>query len=106
MLPTAVAGKLPAGTCPAGCDAGAPTSLYHLLLCCRYGIFPAESVDSRVQRAKAACQHSKCRFLPELINTAADTLGSDAEAIKRFTALQQRFGFTHAAPAAGGLPRG
>jgi hypothetical protein len=43
---------------------------------------------------KAACQHSKCRFLPELINTAADTLGSDAEAIKRFTALQQRFGFT------------
>jgi hypothetical protein len=57
-----------------------------------------------VQRAKAdptaslghanRCAHSKCRFLPELINAAAETLGSEAEAIKRFTALQQRFGFT------------
>jgi hypothetical protein len=75
-----------------------------LLRCCRYGIFPAESVHSRVQCAKAdrtvslghanRCQHSKCRFLPELINTAADTLGSEGEAIRRFTAVQQRFGFT------------
>jgi hypothetical protein len=40
------------------------------------------------------CQHSKCRFLPELINTAADTLGSEGAAISRFTAVQQRFGFT------------
>ncbi len=76
----------------------------HLLLCCRYGIFPAESVHKRVQRAKAdptaslghanRCQHSKCRFLPELINTAADTLGSEGKAITRFTALQQHCGFT------------
>jgi hypothetical protein len=75
-----------------------------LLRCCRYGIFPAESVHSRVQRAKAdptvalghpnRCQHSKCCFLPELINAAADTLGSEGEAIRRFTAVQQRFGFT------------
>ncbi len=103
-MPFAVAGKLPACTCPAGCDAGAPTSLYHLLLCCRYGIFPAESVHIRVQRAKAdptaplghanRCAHSKNRFLPELINAAADTLGSEGEAIRRFTALQQRFGLT------------
>jgi hypothetical protein len=72
--------------------------------CCRYGIFLAESVHSRVQRAKAdhtvalghanRCQHSKCRFLPELINAAASTLGSEGEAIQRFTALQQRFGLT------------
>ncbi len=40
------------------------------------------------------CQHSKCRFLPELINAAADTLGSEGAAISRFTAVQQRFGFT------------
>ena len=42
------------------------------------------------------CAHSKCgsRFLPELINAAADTLGSEGEAIRRFTAVQQRFGFT------------
>ncbi len=75
-----------------------------LLRRCRYGIFPAKSVYSRVQRAKAdpavalghanRCQHSKCRFLPELINAAADTLGSEGEAIRRFTAVQQRFGFT------------
>jgi hypothetical protein len=75
-----------------------------LLLCCRYGIFPAESLDKRVQRARAdptaslghgnRCQHCKCRFLPELISTAADVLGSEGEAVRRFTALQQRFGFT------------
>ena len=57
-----------------------------------------------MQRAKAdrtlslghpnRCQHSKCRFLPELINAAADTLGSEGEAIRRFTAVQQRFSFT------------
>ncbi len=41
-----------------------------------------------------AASGSKCRFLPELINTAADTLGSEGEAISRFTAVQQRFGFT------------
>ena len=76
----------------------------HLLLCCRYVIFPAESVNKRVQRAKAdptaslghanRCAHSKCRFLPELINAAADTLGSEGEAIRCFTAVQQRFGLT------------
>ncbi len=57
-----------------------------------------------MQRAKAdpalslghanRCAHSKCHFLPELINAAADTLGSEGEAITRFTAVQQRFGFT------------
>ncbi len=61
-------------------------------------------MHSRVQRAKAdpavalghanRCQHSKCRFLPELINVAADTLGSEGEAIGRFAAVQQRFDFT------------
>jgi hypothetical protein len=64
-----------------------------LLCCCRYGIFPAESVHSRMQRAKAdrtvslghpnRCQHSKRRLLPELINAAADTLGSEGEAMWR-----------------------
>ena len=61
-------------------------------------------MHARVQRAKAdpalspghanRCAHSKCRFLPELINAAADTLGSEGEAISRFTAAQQRFGLT------------
>ncbi len=71
-----------------------------LLRCCRYGIFP---VHSRVQRAKAdpavalghanRCQHSKCRFLPELTNSAADTLGSEGEAISfSFTLHQLREG--------------
>jgi hypothetical protein len=57
-----------------------------------------------VQRAEAdrtvslghpnRCAHSKCRFLPELISAAEDTLGSEGEAIRRFTALHQGFGFT------------
>jgi hypothetical protein len=97
-MPAAVIGPLPAVlpdemlTMPA------------LLLCCRYGIFPAESVHSRVQRAKAdrtvslghpnRCQHSQCHCLPELINAAADTVGSEGEAIRCFTAVQQRFDFT------------
>ncbi len=61
-------------------------------------------MHSRVERAKAdstvalghanRCAHSKCRFLPELINAAADTLGSEGEAIRRFAAVQQRFDFT------------
>ena len=55
-----------------------------------------------MQRAKAdptaslghanRCAHSKCRS--ELIIAAADTLGSEGEAIRRFTAVQQRFGLT------------
>ncbi len=40
------------------------------------------------------CAHSKCCFLPEFINVAADMLGSEGEAISRFTAVQQRFGLT------------
>jgi hypothetical protein len=46
-----------------------------------------------MQRAKAdrtvslghpnRCQHSKRRLLPELINAAADTLGSEGEAMWR-----------------------
>jgi hypothetical protein len=66
-----------------------------------YGIGMAEPVVSRVQQVKAAPglalgginrkAHCKNRGLPEMVGMAILTLGSRQEAVKRTTAVQQRF---------------
>jgi hypothetical protein len=66
-----------------------------------YGIGMAEPVVSRVQQVKATSgmalggvnrkAHCKNRWLPEMVGMAILTLGSRQEAVKRTTAVQQRF---------------
>jgi hypothetical protein len=69
-----------------------------------FGIGVAEPVITRVQLVKAACgtalggvnRKAQCknRWLPEMVGMAILTLGSRLEAVKRMTAVQQRFKLT------------